>query len=111
MAPVRPDTDTGRPIPYAHIDPGVRELVRALASYGFTPTDSGDGVSKAAKGWPCLPFLHVFMVTSPSTLASEADRLHALLPDLGEGLVVEASYRPSDGEGLLLLFAPAIYHQ
>ena len=102
---------TDRPIPYAALDPGVRDLVRELEGLGFTPTDSGDGVSKAARGWPCLPFLHVFMVVHPADMVREADRLESLLPVLdrdGLELLVEVSYRPTDGEGVLALIAPRI---
>jgi len=93
--------DGVQPIPYRYLDPGVRELVRQLADHGFRPVDSGDGVSKCEHG-RSLDFLHVFMVTEPCDLASEADRLEALLPALDrEGVVVEATYRPSDGRGIL----------
>ncbi len=96
-------------IPYPHLDPGVRDLVRQLADLGFHPTDSGDGVSKAeiiAEGC-AMPFLHVFMTVEPATaLLDEADRLHDLLPSLCvPDLTVEASYRPSDGLGVLMLAA------
>lgn len=98
--------DSGGPIPYRHLDPGVRELVRALAGHGFTPTDSGDGVSKPDVG-RVFDFLYVAMVTHPAELADEADRLHGLLPTFGPaGLVVEGSYNPGDGQAILLLFAP-----
>ncbi len=97
-------TDTDRPIPWHALDSGVRDLVRAVVDHGFRPTDSGDGVSKAAKGWPCLPFLHVFMVVEPADLMREADRLHALLPTLGmDGLEVEANYKPGEALGVLML--------
>ena len=90
-------------IPYRYLDPGVRGLVRALADNGFTPTDSGDGVSKPAVG-RVLDFPHVFMVTAPCDLVREADRLSGLLPALGcEGLTVDASYRPGE-PGIVGLF-------
>ncbi len=94
-------------IPYSSLDPRVRELVRALAGHGFTPTDSGDGVSKCKAGM-VFPFLHVVMTTAPDALIAEANRLHLLIPTLGhKRLVIEANYRPSDGVGVLFLFQEA----
>lgn len=93
-------------IPWRFLDPGVRDLVRQLVDLGFTPTDSGDGVSKVDAG-RVFDFLHVFMRTEPEDLIDEAKRLQVLLPVLDvPGLVVEASYRPSDGVGILFLFCP-----
>lgn len=91
------------PIPYRHLDPGIRDLVRAIADRGFQPCDSGDGVSKPPAG-RVFDFAHVFMRVDPGTLVGEADRLHALLPALGcAGWTVEATYRPEDGHGVLAL--------
>jgi len=93
-------------IPYKHLDPGVRELVRELARLGFLPTDSGDGVSKPEVG-RVFDFLHVAMVVDPARMVAEADRLAGLVPILEpSGLVVEATYGPGDGTGILFLFAP-----
>jgi len=94
------------PINYKALDPGVQGLVRLLRSNGFETTDSGDGVSKCEHG-RVLDILHVFMVVAPEKLISQAHYLHEKL-DIFEKcasceLIVEASYRPEDGMGILML--------
>lgn len=94
--------------PWAELDAGIRETVRVLWAAGFTPTDSGDG-SKAATMECAVETAHVFMRCDPAHLIAEADRLAALVsawPRTGDynGEVVEASYAPGDGIGVLMLF-------
>lgn len=94
-------------IPYADLDPGVRDLVRWLTGRGFHTTDSGDGRTKPEE-FRTIPGLHVVMTEEPILLVARAGILHTYIPylltlvDVG-GLVVEASYRPADGVGVLVL--------
>jgi len=89
-------TNGVHPVPYARLDPGVRELVRALTENGYRTTDSGDGVSKPPAG-RMFEFPHVFMATTPASLVAESDRLQGLLAALNcEGWTVEATYRPGE---------------
>lgn len=115
-------------IPYAALDPGIRETVRWLAARGFRPTDSGDGRAKFKplrdgranpRGDFALPFPHVFMTCAPDELVAEAGRLSSELAAAGAALVppekkrppngairgrIEAHYEPRDGEpGVLML--------
>lgn len=97
------------PLDPAELDPGIRNLVMALRAAGYNTTDSGDGVSKP-KDWyesgEALPYPHVAIVLADaSRLVVEAHRLQAWL-DLvwGGGWTVEASFRPSDGVGILMVF-------
>jgi hypothetical protein len=86
---------------YASLDPGIRDVVRALNRIGFDTTDSGDGVSKPADervfGVP-----HVACRVSAGTLLAEADRLAEWLTRLGTRWRVEASYCPNDQSAILL---------
>jgi len=87
-------TNGVHPIPYKHLDPGVRDLVAALNAHGFRTTDSGDGVSKPPPG-RVFDFPHVFMIVVPVYLIAESNRLQGLLCVLGcEGWTVEATYCP-----------------
>lgn len=94
--------------PWDDLDAGIRGTVRALWDAGFFPTDSGDG-SKAFTMDCALDVAHVFMQCAPRDLVHCADRLARLVaswPDSGDynGNRVEASYSPSDGVGVLMLF-------
>lgn len=80
------------------LDPGIAHVVTALMEQGFTPTDSGDG-SKAGTMEGALDYPHVFMTVNPAQIIEESYRLHRLWP----GWTVEASFRPSDGIGVLML--------
>jgi len=90
-------------VPYAALDPGIRDVVRLLNDNGFETTDSGDGVSKPAAGI-VFPFPHVAAVTTPGTMVADAERCAALL---GPEWIVEASYatRAQQSEGTALIFA------
>jgi hypothetical protein len=84
---------------YSELDDGIRDVVVRLNEQGFQTTDSGDG-SKHDKMEGALPFLHVFCVVDEiDLLLLEADRMFRLWPDW----IVEASYSPNDGVGVLLL--------
>jgi hypothetical protein len=92
------------PFDYDQLDPGVRELVRALHRLGWETSDSGDGVSKSAEWYTsgeALPFAHVVVACNdPRTMLDEAHRLRGDLPD---GWEVEASY--ATDSGIAVLFA------
>jgi len=94
--------------PWAEIDAGIRETVRALWRAGFTPTDSGDGCKV---GMDCsLDVPHVFLRCEPGQLVAESSRLQALVTSWGlpaagaDGApLVQASYAPADGVAVLML--------
>lgn len=103
-------------IDYAELDPGIRDVVRLLQVWGFETTDSGDGVTKPAAGWPeheLIPGAHVAMRVKASELVSEAERLADMLDDvlgvkvqaIGMGSPhIEASFDPAvPGLGILIL--------
>lgn len=112
-----PSSPPPHPIPYAHLDPHIRETVRWLAALGFRPTDSGDGRSKTIGR--VFDYPHVFMTCAPGELIAEADRLAREFAAAGAVLVppekkrmpkgairghIEAHYEPRDGEtGVLAL--------
>lgn len=94
--------------PWGELDAGIRETVRALWLAGFEPTDSGDG-SKADMECAIADVAHVFMRCAPADLARRADELAILVSDWPSsgnynGNRVEASYSPSDGIAVLMLF-------
>lgn len=68
---------------YEQLDPGIRDLVRAVHAAGFETTDSGDGVTK--KEWiesgEAMPFPHIVCNTSPGSFFMDAERLALLLGD------------------------------
>ena len=87
---------------YEALDPGIRGLVRELRERGWATTDSGDGT----KAMGCaLPYPHVFvLVDYEECLASDARGLHE---EYGpRGWQVEASFRPADGMGIVMLYRP-----
>jgi hypothetical protein len=85
-------------IDYSELDPGIRDVVRVMREAGFDTTDSGDGVSKPKDGMCVLEYPHVFAMTEPARMVSEADRLVALL---GPEWDVDVSYSPRDGKAIL----------
>lgn len=97
-----------RRVPYSHLDPGIRKLVRLLNDLGFETTDSGDGVSKVgaiARGH-ALDYPHVFIAATASTMKRRADMLMRRLRK--EGIQVspgqiQASYDPADGSAVIAL--------
>ena len=99
-------------IDYDELDPGIRRLVRKLRDAGFETVDSGDGYSKEGVYEDFLPFPHVAMLSTPSHLVADADRLMACLEEWGVSfepkdpetdIQIEASYSPVDGHTVLLL--------
>lgn len=91
------------------LDQGIRQTVLWLNENGFNTTDSGDGVSKLAAGWPpeeVLDFAHVFMFCNSTDLISEAQRLLKLLSSVGiesRPNMVEASYDPANESAMIML--------
>jgi hypothetical protein len=55
-------------VPYADLDPGIREVVRLLQSWSYVTTDSGDGVSKP-QDEDTRPYPHVTMRVTGATQA------------------------------------------
>jgi hypothetical protein len=101
-------------IDFNDLDPGIRETVRWLNDKGFLTVDSGDGVSKAGQygEGDYLPFPHVAMLSTPSHLVADADRLLRLLEEHGVSFEpdqsetdahIEASYSPNDGHVIIML--------
>lgn len=87
----------GREPPWDDLDPGIVELVRLMWDAGFTPTDSGDGVSKVGGSMDgddgcVIPRPHVALSVDRLDLLVETDRAIAVL---------EASGRPIDRRGHL----------
>lgn len=83
---------------YDELDPGIREVVRALRDAGYNTIDSGDGVSKKgthAEG-EYLDFPHVLVLSTlsrASTLGETFDMIEAiatlLLEKTGQPWVVD----------------------
>jgi hypothetical protein len=91
------------------LDPGIRRTVEWLNSHGFCTVDSGDGQAKyddagnpqdsCARPEPNVSIL----VTQPTMLLPEADRLARIMRSIGiggrideGGISVQASYDPFD---------------
>jgi hypothetical protein len=98
---------------YDELDPGVQGTVWLLRRAGFETVDSGDGASKDPEYEDTLPFPHVHMLSTPSELVRDADRLKAVLEEAGVAFRavdpetdphIEASYSPVDGHAVLSLF-------
>lgn len=99
---------------YDELDPGIRETVRWLQNQGFHTVDSGDGISKSETYAEdeYLPFPHVAILTTPSSLVGTANRLRSCLEQAGfsfdsadpsVGPFIEATYSPNDGTAVVLL--------
>ena len=88
--------------PWAQMDPGIVEAVRALWAVGLVPTDSGDGTSKPVEHDGVLRIPHVFCSTSLTTMVNDADRALTALQALGEDWNVEATYSPVDRQVILI---------
>lgn len=102
---------------YESLDPGIRKVVRLLHEWGFSTTDSGDGVSKLSPDAPAaddvIPWPHVFIETTPANLVKDAVRLYAKLLEHGVnigpcedqvgGPFIDASYDPGNGSAIIAL--------
>lgn len=90
-------------IDYDALDPGIREVVRAINEWGWRTCDSGDG-SKAGVMECALDHPHVFCEVRGVGFALnlEAHALTALLVQhFGPGWYVEANYSTKDGKAFL----------
>jgi hypothetical protein len=99
------------------LDPGIRRTVLWLQKNEFRTTDSGDGVTKFECAEPmegALEYPHVVCVVSSDLLASESDRLAALVWERGVEVApnalrepgqagISASYDPADGVAIIVL--------
>lgn len=92
---------------YSELDPGIRETVALLRSWGFKTSDSGDGVSKQAAGIAddhTLDEPHVICTVAVTDIVTEADRLHDLLKVYDvDTQTIEVIYNPVDKIGVLIL--------
>lgn len=86
----------------AALDPGIREVVVRLRSFGFETTDSGDGLSKRGEG-RVFNFPHVAITVKKQAMFKEAYRLQAVL---GDEWSVEGSFDPKDGSCILFASKP-----
>lgn len=94
------------------LDPGICRTVLQLRDWGFTTTDSGDGMSKPEEE-RTIDAPHVAMVVRPAENAiRECDRLAGLLTERGIPLAsrglgslpsLEVLYEPTDGVAVMLL--------
>lgn len=92
-------------IDYDALDPGIRDVVRAISEWGWKTCDSGDG-SKAGTMECALDHPHVFCESKDKhgfALNLEAHTLAELLVGrFGPGWYVEASYSTKNGKAFLL---------
>lgn len=88
-------------IDYDALDPGIREVVRAINEWGWRTCDSGDG-SKAGTMGCALDHPHVFCEADVASLVADAHTLaNRLVERFGDGWYVEASYSTKDGKAFL----------
>jgi hypothetical protein len=93
------------------LNSGIRRVVALLRAHGFATCDSGDGETH---DYECdRDHGYVAVVVAPAELATEADRLAALLRSAGvrieprgeevvEGVThIQASYCPADGVAVI----------
>lgn len=99
---------------YAHLDPGIREIVRYLNDHNFATTDSGDGVSKP-RFEGVLPFPHVAVHSVVYGMVSTARMvLRRLEIGADEGVVpagfrVQLTYDPADDSVVIFVDWPASF--
>ncbi len=90
-------------INYDDLDPGIRDVVRAINDWGWRTVDSGDG-SKAGTMECALDHPHVFAESdwTPLGIINEAHGLASRLNGrFGPGWYVEANYSTKDGRAFL----------
>lgn len=96
-------------IEYNELDPGIRWVVIWLNKIGFETTDSGDGRTKPP-GPDVLPYAHVAIKSSPTSLLSDADHLRRRIDDARPGGSVmpsiQATYDPADQSAVILVSWP-----
>jgi hypothetical protein len=111
------------PAEVADLDPGIADTVLWLRRYGFDTCDSGDGKSKFQVppdqvDTCAVPIANVAMMVDPPALASECDRLRALVEGAGgkveqydpevAGPSIQGSYDAATGTALILLLGFAL---
>lgn len=92
---------------YDKLDPGIRATVRRIHSWGFSTTDSGDGVTKPAAGdEDALDEPHIHILVDPERGIAEAARLRMCLSMHSLSTVghIQFTYSPDDGIGILSLY-------
>lgn len=96
---------------YDELDPGIRDMVRAINEWGWATTDSGDGVSKQEPEWDTscvIPYPHVACESQwgSTAVVAEAHTLaEKLVERFGAGWYVEASYSTADPKKRFILLA------
>lgn len=100
----------------AELDPGIREVVRYLNDHNFATTDSGDGVTKLAAGWPAEEVLDYPHVAVHSEVYGMVGRARLVLrrlqigADEGRvpaGFTVQLTYDPADDSAIIFVSWPA----
>lgn len=96
-------------IDYACLDPGIVEAVRFLNEIGYQTTDSGDGVTKFAKGLPddcAIPFPHVVCsgAVGSNLVLSAMSLRDELRAKFNEDWDVQVSYDTKDRQVLLFAY-------
>lgn len=96
------------------LDPGIRQVVLLLRSWGFKTTDSGDGVTKVGIMECAMPIPHVVIPATRCTMHDVADRLYGKLGDLGcevdlvdlvlPNVKIEATYDPADESAIVIVY-------
>lgn len=96
---------------YEKLNPGIRKTVKLLRDNGFDTRDSGDGKTHE---FECdQPFAYVNILTEPSKMVQEADRLKALLETHGVEIEqvnpeelpsIQADYDPANRLACMTLF-------
>ena len=91
---------------YDELDPGIRDIVRALNDAGFYTTDSGDGVSKPQDwydGGDAIPYPHVVVSSSPHSVVHDATAIAQLL---GPEWEAEATFIASSATAYVFVSRP-----
>lgn len=93
------------------INPGIQKTVALLNQYGFTTTDSGDGVTHDFECDRDVGYVTCIIEDHSLDMAAEARRLMNLLEshglqfreseDIGESPLIQITYNPRDGLWLL----------
>lgn len=83
---------------YDALDPGIREIVRAIRAAGFDTTDSGDG-SKGSSMVGALGYAHVVVNLGKYERLGQGEiddiqQLRVMAGTIGDGWSVEASWIP-----------------
>jgi hypothetical protein len=101
------------PIDTSKLNPGIRELVKALRADGFDTRDSGDGKTHEFECDQPYPYVHI-VVGNHFRLVHEVVRLKKWLADRGvivepadedgKAIVIEGTYNPAHEAAVISLF-------